>query len=227
MDQILNGIIFLGLLTGPFLILRTLWCTARCCHGRCCRANEDPAPEDEPNEEDEILSQEVEQEDEIFGAENEPDENRGGAGATAQPPAPVPPPRRDYRPPAPEPQPVDQEPASQHPVSQQPREAPAAAAPSPVPPQRMRRRNSGGKQIPLRDPGYMYYAPTRRTAHLSRDCSGLASIPDADPAGADLPVLQRQLAGRSSHDQGAQKHLGTGRCFEDSSFAPPLLHNAL
>ena len=55
LDQILNGISLLGLLIGLFLILGTLWCIARCCHRRCLRATAAPEPVGEPDEEDEIL----------------------------------------------------------------------------------------------------------------------------------------------------------------------------
>ena len=81
------------------------------------------------------------------------------------------PPLRDHRPPAPEPELVDQELVPHQPAT--------AAAPHAPPQEVMRRTNRGARQIPWRDHGHMYYAPTRRTAHLFRNCSGLASVPDA------------------------------------------------
>ena len=74
-DQIQNGIILFGLLAGLFLILGTFWCIARCCHRRCVRATEAAEPEGEPEEDDEILPQEVQQGDEIPVVEHQPDEN--------------------------------------------------------------------------------------------------------------------------------------------------------
>ncbi|CAE7320371.1 RE2 [Symbiodinium pilosum] len=89
------------------------------------------------------------------------------------------PPLRDHRPPAPEPEPVDQE--------QVPQQAAAAAAAPPEPPQGgMRQRNRGARQIPVREQGAMYYAPTRRTAHIFRNCSGLAPVPDAEIRGVQI-----------------------------------------
>ena len=179
LDLILNGVILLGLLSGLFLTLGTLRGIARCCLRRCSRATEAPEPEGEPEEEEEFLPQElqepqVQQEDEIPEAEN-PTEDEEEQVAPAEAPAPQvrAPPLRDHRPPAPEPEPADQEPV--------PQQAAAAAAAPPVPPQGgMRRRNRGARQIPWRDQGVMYFAPTRRTAHIFRDCSGLASVPDAE-----------------------------------------------
>ena len=44
LDLILNGIILVGLLTGLFITLGTLWGIARCCLRRCFRATEAPEP---------------------------------------------------------------------------------------------------------------------------------------------------------------------------------------
>ena len=126
---------------------------------RCFRATEGPEPEGEPEEEEEeILPQElqqpeVQQEDEIPEPEN-PTEDEEEQVEPAEAPAPQvrAPPLWDHRP-------VDQEPV--------PQQAAAAAAAPPVPPQGgMRRRNRGARQISWRDQGVMYFAPTRRTAHI-------------------------------------------------------------
>ena len=50
LDQILFGAIFLGLLTGLFLVLGTLWCIAGCCYKEC---GEPPRTQNlKPEEED-------------------------------------------------------------------------------------------------------------------------------------------------------------------------------
>ena len=135
-EQILNGIILLGLLTGLFLIRNIV------VHSKVLpqAVLKPPRPQNLKvsltDEEDEILPQEVGHGDEIPVAENQPDEDPSEEEEQEQPAeAPAPqvwaPPLKDYRPPAPEPEPVDQEPVPQQPA---PAAAAAAAAP-PVPPQ--------------------------------------------------------------------------------------------
>ncbi|CAE7807056.1 unnamed protein product [Symbiodinium sp. CCMP2592] len=86
-------------------------------------------------------------------------------------------PPRDPRPPAPEPEPHDGDAGAA---------AEAAAPPPPAAPQvtgvvraRRRRLQPGARlpPMPQHQFGELYYAPTRRTVHLHRNCVGLASVP--------------------------------------------------
>ncbi|CAE7530574.1 RE1 [Symbiodinium natans] len=81
------------------------------------------------------------------------------------------PPPRDLRPPAPEPEPPE--------VGQQ--AAASALPPQPAQGDQQRRaRRRTRPQVPQREPGEIYYAPCRRTAHVFRNCSGLSSTQQQD-----------------------------------------------
>ena len=167
----LQTTMLLGLIT--WLVL--LWFVCRWATGCCSRAlrgwrqQEAPQPEHEPSDSEE---------EPLVQTPPVAVENLFRTPVRAQPP-------RDLRPPAPEPEPLDGEAGAAaeaaEPAQEEPAPPPVAAAPQG---QRVRRRRlqPGARlpPVPQHNYGEMYYAPTRRTVHLYRNCVGLASVPQGD-----------------------------------------------
>ncbi|CAE7450340.1 unnamed protein product, partial [Symbiodinium microadriaticum] len=173
----LQTTMLLGLIT--WLVL--LWFVCRWATGCCSRAlrgwrrQEAPQPEHEPSESEE---------EPVVQTPPVAVENLFRTPVRAEPP-------RDLRPPAPEPEPLDGEAGAAaeaaEPAQEEPAPPPVAVAPQG---QRVRRRRlqPGARlpPVPQHNHGEMYYAPTRRTVHLYRNCVGLASVPQADIIVEDL-----------------------------------------
>ena len=173
----LQTTMLLGLIT--WLVL--LWFVCRWATGCCSRAlqgwrrQEAPQPEHEPSDSEE---------EPVVQTPPVAVENLFRTPVRVEPP-------RDLRPPAPEPEPLDGEAGAAaeaaEPAQEEPAPPPVAAAPQG---QRVRRRRlqPGARlpPVPQHNHGEMYYAPTRRTVHLYRNCVGLASVPQADIIVEDL-----------------------------------------
>ena len=160
LELVLDVTLWLGLLGWFVLLYHMVKGTVRGTLAICRRVNRHRQHEEEPEpeaSEDEAPTQ---------AAENAPPplEDLFREGVRAPPP-------RDLRPPAPEPEPPE--------VDQQ-------AAASALPPQsaqgdqQRRARRRTRPQVPQREPGEIYYAPCRRTAHVFRNCSGLSSTQQQD-----------------------------------------------
>ena len=169
----LQTTMLLGLIT--WLVL--LWLVCRWATGCCSRALRgwgrqgapQPQPEHEPSDSEE---------EPVVQTPPVAVENLFRTPVRVEPP-------RDLRPPAPEPEPLDGEAGAAaeaaEPAQEQPAPPPVAVAPQG---QRVRRRRlqPGARlpPVPQHNHGEMYYAPTRRTVHLYRNCVGLASVPQGD-----------------------------------------------
>ena len=167
----LQTTMLLGLIT--WLVL--LWFVCRWATGCCSRAlrwwrrHEVPQPEHEPSDSEE---------EPVVQTPPVAVENLFRTPVRVEPP-------RDLRPAAPEPEPLDGEAGAAaeaaEPAQEEPAPPPVAVAPQG---QRVRRRRlqPGARlpPVPQHNHGEMYYAPTRRTVHLYRNCVGLASVLQGD-----------------------------------------------